>query len=718
MVTEIHEKSFIQKIKEFRYKDFFIQYKFLIVPSLLLLMLPVSFLLAQQQQDIRQRASEITPTPAPMYDSTPISEVSNYPRPQNAIKNMTFLIFNNHTLTPEVKDYFGKEMDYIWFDQSSLAKYVNGSYNFDDLFNFIDSFSMLHPNIKIGTHGGAAGAIGPYHLPFSYLTDSDFLHNPSGQLLKLDPDPRLNYINVSSPQTRNTIANSWKQIMDAHPGLSGITLDSYSSFHQQATLSAGCKEGACNTQAFWVSGITALSSLINSTLASEKDVLYNGIFSSQSSPYQDGDMNNGYIQFHDGVLSEWPHEMLLSPTMFRKYLQTFVQDIDNGKKVLFWVQPQIIQVVNDTRLSNIPNDLNMERFFLTTYLLFQTNTLTYFGYHPGEIYRSDKVYFYKDWNLDFGVPTEKYREENGLFIRTYDKGIAVVNPSTSSLSYTLPAGDYRMWDSAFADIVKGVQTVPARSGIFFFKPTCTDMPQPKGLKPSGNISPGEQLLTWDRVSGAVKYLLRIDDRTDPAEPIGACQGRQGDVCATVTENSYNHKFIANHKYLWWVHAVNYCGVQGKSAGLNVAVLPENTPTPTVQATPTYTITPTPTQLATPAPTRTPTPTPTRIPTPTRTPTPTLTIDTTAPSVTITSPTAGVVFARRSSVTFSAAATDNIGVVKVLFYVDGNLIYTDTASPYSTVITVPFSKTQSTILSVTAYDAAGNKTSFSRSYFLK
>lgn len=58
-----------------------------------------------------------------------------------------------------------------------------------------------------------------------------------------------------------------------------------------------------------------------------------------------------------------------------------------------------------------------------------------------------------------------------------------------------------------------------------------------------------------------------------------------------------------------------------------------------------------------------------------------TTDTTPPIVSITSPVASAVIATRL-ITLSALATDNVGVAKVEFYVDGNLIATDTGAPYS------------------------------------
>jgi endoglucanase len=55
---------------------------------------------------------------------------------------------------------------------------------------------------------------------------------------------------------------------------------------------------------------------------------------------------------------------------------------------------------------------------------------------------------------------------------------------------------------------------------------------------------------------------------------------------------------------------------------------------------------------------------------------------TPPSVTLTSPTSGQNFASGATVALAATATDTGGVTRVEFRVDGNLVGTDTSSPYS------------------------------------
>ena len=76
-------------------------------------------------------------------------------------------------------------------------------------------------------------------------------------------------------------------------------------------------------------------------------------------------------------------------------------------------------------------------------------------------------------------------------------------------------------------------------------------------------------------------------------------------------------------------------------------------------------------------------------------------DTTAPTVSASeSGTSG-------TITFSATASDNVGVTKVEFYVDGALKGSDTTSPYSMTLDSTTLTNASHTLTAKAYDAAGN-----------
>lgn len=82
-------------------------------------------------------------------------------------------------------------------------------------------------------------------------------------------------------------------------------------------------------------------------------------------------------------------------------------------------------------------------------------------------------------------------------------------------------------------------------------------------------------------------------------------------------------------------------------------------------------------------------------------------DTTPPTVAITSPANGAIVARKSNVTITATANDNVGVTRVEFLVNGALQCTDTTAPYSCVWRVPAAMNKTHQIQARAFDAANN-----------
>ncbi|OJT26916.1 hypothetical protein BO221_02585 [Archangium sp. Cb G35] len=80
-------------------------------------------------------------------------------------------------------------------------------------------------------------------------------------------------------------------------------------------------------------------------------------------------------------------------------------------------------------------------------------------------------------------------------------------------------------------------------------------------------------------------------------------------------------------------------------------------------------------------------------------------DVTAPTVSLTAPTAGATVS--GTATLSASASDNIGVTRVEFYDGTTLVGTDTAAPYSVSWNTASAVNGSHTLKAKAYDAAGN-----------
>ena len=81
-------------------------------------------------------------------------------------------------------------------------------------------------------------------------------------------------------------------------------------------------------------------------------------------------------------------------------------------------------------------------------------------------------------------------------------------------------------------------------------------------------------------------------------------------------------------------------------------------------------------------------------------------DNIAPTVSITNPANGAIVARRATITITATASDNIGVTRVDFLVNGVLRCSDTTAPYSCNWKVPNTR-ETHQLAARAFDLAGN-----------
>jgi hypothetical protein len=114
---------------------------------------------------------------------------------------------------------------------------------------------------------------------------------------------------------------------------------------------------------------------------------------------------------------------------------------------------------------------------------------------------------------------------------------------------------------------------------------------------------------------------------------------------------------------------------------------------------------------TPTPTASPSPTPIITPTPIPTPSPTpLPKDTTPPKISITNPLNGSQVRKNSFITISAIATDNMGISKVVFYVNGSQKCSDTTYPYGCTWQVPNLAKANYTISAFAYDSSNNNSS--------
>jgi hypothetical protein len=102
---------------------------------------------------------------------------------------------------------------------------------------------------------------------------------------------------------------------------------------------------------------------------------------------------------------------------------------------------------------------------------------------------------------------------------------------------------------------------------------------------------------------------------------------------------------------------------------------------------------------------TPAPAPTPIPAPAPAPVPTGSIDATAPSVALTTPTSGATV--NGTINMAGTANDNVGVISVSFIVDNAWKASDTSAPYSYGLNTDTLTVGAHTLRLRAWDKAGN-----------
>lgn len=84
-----------------------------------------------------------------------------------------------------------------------------------------------------------------------------------------------------------------------------------------------------------------------------------------------------------------------------------------------------------------------------------------------------------------------------------------------------------------------------------------------------------------------------------------------------------------------------------------------------------------------------------------------TADTTPPTITILSPMNGAIVPRKSKVTITAAATDNVGVARVDFQVNGSTLFAVASAPFTYVFSTSGKPGAQYRVDAVAYDVAGN-----------
>ena len=109
---------------------------------------------------------------------------------------------------------------------------------------------------------------------------------------------------------------------------------------------------------------------------------------------------------------------------------------------------------------------------------------------------------------------------------------------------------------------------PQASGTFDnFSLTC--IPPPTGFSSICSAPGTSGTISWSAVSGATKYLLRVDDLTNSWTGVCTTSGdNPGDVCEEITTTSKTFTTTPGHIYHYWVHSCNSLGCSSGAGAPN------------------------------------------------------------------------------------------------------------------------------------------------------
>ena len=110
-------------------------------------------------------------------------------------------------------------------------------------------------------------------------------------------------------------------------------------------------------------------------------------------------------------------------------------------------------------------------------------------------------------------------------------------------------------------------------------PSISPPSSPTGLSASCPAPGTSATVSWNPVSGATGYALRLNNLADGWD--GSCTSPAGDSCPGPTSPSYSLGTNPGSSWGWWVHACNTAGCSGATGGPTFTCTP---PPPTVSIT--------------------------------------------------------------------------------------------------------------------------------------
>lgn len=332
---------------------------------------------------------------------------------------------------------------------------------------YVTPVKAANPDTEIGLYVGAGGSVARggggigIDPAFAFASDAQCLHQPDGGVVQFTfGGVDWRWPNYLRDGVRSDHIAQYLAFLETYR-LDAVFFDSWlPSFNadfltaHDAESAAGSQEGPTHTLGWWLAALPTWTAELSAALEAEGyRVWANGV---GTVPYDPNDAEDAFmgryqeniVDYATGALMEHGHRTYVSAALLADAIAAASAVEAKGGELHFLCLSHLL-ATTDPAVA-VADETTMARYYLAVYLLIQSER-TFFGHQPyskteylGFVGGTPAVYWSDDWEIDFGEPAGPATLEDGLWMRTYSKGVAVVNGTTSGATFTR-AGSYRLW---------------------------------------------------------------------------------------------------------------------------------------------------------------------------------------------------------------------------------------------------------------------------------
>lgn len=204
----------------------------------------------------------------------------------------------------------------------------------------------------------------------------------------------------------------------------------------------------------WQENVLTMLAKIKENLPKDKIVVINAGTNQQALNIVDGIMNEAFVHAPWQKNSEF------------QTVEEWKKDIDS---LIYTMENHKFYLAQSGTVGETNNEIEeIMMFCLASYLLGAEEKSTFYFkdyHHPGY----DKIFFYPEWNIDLGIPIEKYNlvsNQNNIYQREYSKGLVLVNPTNQESPLINLEKNYKNLEN---EIISKIH-VPPYGGIILLNP--------------------------------------------------------------------------------------------------------------------------------------------------------------------------------------------------------------------------------------------------------